>query len=152
MPSIKGRYEYDDDDLTPGKKKEGGLHQNLYDSRGNLKGNARFLPDDGDDCEAAPEPLVIYVHDEPAPPAKSREQEAYEKAVSDQVSRLVDYAIAKLTPHAQRLWHERARPAIRSKVDNAKCRWANRRAVGALAPPADSSPQVVAALRATKPT
>ena len=47
MASIKGRYEYDDDDLTPGKKKEGGLHQNLFDSEGNLKGSARFIPDEG---------------------------------------------------------------------------------------------------------
>mgnify|MGYP005989492869 CR=1 FL=1 len=45
MVSIKGRFEYDDGDLTPGKKKEGGLHQNLYDSAGDLKGSARFIPD-----------------------------------------------------------------------------------------------------------
>ncbi len=45
MASIKRRYEYDDDDLTPGKK-EGGLHQNLFDSEGNLKGSASFIPDE----------------------------------------------------------------------------------------------------------
>ncbi|MFC9519184.1 hypothetical protein ACFTSD_25945 [Nocardiaceae bacterium NPDC056970] len=58
---IKGFYEYDDDDLTPGKKQEGGLHQNLFDSDGNLKGNARFIPHEELD------PVVIYqpvnVHD-----------------------------------------------------------------------------------------
>ena len=46
MGRIKGHYEWDDDDLTPGQKKEGGLHQNLFDSEGNLKGSARFIPDD----------------------------------------------------------------------------------------------------------
>lgn len=46
MRRIRGFYEYDDDDLTPGKKKEGGLHQNLYNSDGDLKGNARFIPDE----------------------------------------------------------------------------------------------------------
>lgn len=34
MVSIDGRYVYDDDDLTPGTKKEGGLHQNLFDKDG----------------------------------------------------------------------------------------------------------------------
>lgn len=46
MARIRGTYEYDDDDLTPGKKKEGGLHQNLFDEQGNLKGSARFIPDE----------------------------------------------------------------------------------------------------------
>ena len=37
MARIRGHYEWDDDDLVPGQKKEGGLHQSLYDSEGNLK-------------------------------------------------------------------------------------------------------------------
>jgi hypothetical protein len=41
---ISGHYEWDDDDLTPGHKKKGGLHQNLFDSEGNLKGSARSSP------------------------------------------------------------------------------------------------------------
>ena len=44
MVKIHGTDEYDDDDLTPGKKKEGGLHQNLYRD-GELKDSARFTPD-----------------------------------------------------------------------------------------------------------
>ncbi len=43
---IPGYYEWDDDDLTPGRKKEGGLHQNLFDADGSLKGSARFVPSD----------------------------------------------------------------------------------------------------------
>ncbi len=55
MARIRGHYEWDDDDLTPGRKKEGGLHQNVYDSDGNLKSNARFVPDDQTD----PEPVEL---------------------------------------------------------------------------------------------
>lgn len=118
MASIPGRYEYDDDDLTPGKKKEGGLHQNLFDSEGNLKGSARFIPDDPDADEGDDEPSVIYVYNETSTPVKSREQEAFEKAVSDQVSRLIDYGIAWAKPHIREFWLEKARPAIQSKWEN----------------------------------
>lgn len=45
MVEIKGRYVFDDGDLTPGNKKEGGLSQNLYKD-GKLVGNARFIPDE----------------------------------------------------------------------------------------------------------
>ncbi len=124
MPSIKGRYEYDDEDLTPGKKREGGLHQNLYDRQGELKGSARFIPDDDDGYRA-----------EVAPPAKTRRQEEFEQALSDLASLLLEDAIARLKPHALRFWHGRARPAIRSKVDKLKNRGPDRRAVAALAPP-----------------
>lgn len=72
MGRIKGHYEWDDDDLTPGRKKEGSLHQNLFDSAGNLKGSARFVPDDGTE----PEPLVVtetvYVPVESATPNPRR--------------------------------------------------------------------------------
>ena len=34
MPQEYGYYEWDDDSLTPGLRKEGGWHQNLYDSDG----------------------------------------------------------------------------------------------------------------------
>ncbi len=37
MGRIKGYYEWDDDQLSPGQKKEGGLHQNLFDSGGSSK-------------------------------------------------------------------------------------------------------------------
>jgi len=150
MPSITGRYEYDDEDLTPGKKKEGGLHQNLYGRHGDLKGSARFIPDDDDGYQAEPHSVVIHVRHEVAPPAKTREQEEFEKAVSDLVSLLLEDAIARLKPHAQRFWHERARPAIRSKVNKVKNRRPDRGAVAALALPAASSPEVVAAFEGHK--
>lgn len=73
---------------------------------------------DEDENQADVEPLMIFVYNETAPPMKSREQEAFERAVSEQVSRLVDYGIAKAKPHVQKFWHEKARPAIQSKWES----------------------------------
>ena len=53
MGRIPGYYEWDDDDLTPGRKKEGGLHQNLFDADGILKGSAQFIPADEVDSDPA---------------------------------------------------------------------------------------------------
>jgi hypothetical protein len=110
MGRIKGHYEWDDDDLTPGQKKEGGLHQNLFDSEGNLKGSARFIPDDGSE----PEPLVVtetvYVPVEQR--RRTREEEELEQAIADLVSHLIDRGIAKAKPLAEQWWRETARPAI----------------------------------------
>ena len=84
MGSIKGHYEWDDDHLTPGQKKEGGLHQNLFDSEGKLKGSARFIPEDGSD----PEPLfvteTIYV---PVERRRTREEEEeFQEAIAELVA------------------------------------------------------------------
>lgn len=110
MGRIKGHYEWDDDDLTPGQKKEGGLHQNLFDSEGNLKGSARFIPDDGSE----PEPLVVtetvYVPVEQR--RRTREEEELEQFIADLVSHLIDRGIAKAKPLAEQWWRETARPAI----------------------------------------
>lgn len=112
VASIRGRYEYDDDSLTPGKKREGGLHQNLFDKDGALKGSARFIPDD-DEPTSYSEPVVIYVDGEPAEPPGN--------ALSELVAQLMLLAALRLievgTPHAKRLWLEKALPAIRSKKD-----------------------------------
>lgn len=110
MGRIKGHYEWDDDDLTPGQKKEGGLHQNLFDSDGNLKGSARFVPDDG----SAPEPLVVtetvYVTVEQR--RRTQEEEARQQAIADLVSHLIDRGIAKARPFAEQWWRDTARPGI----------------------------------------
>lgn len=110
MGRIKGHYEWDDDDLTPGQKREGGLHQNLFDSEGNLKGSARFIPDDGSE----PEPLVVtetvYVPVEQR--RRTREEEELEQFIADLVSHLIDRGIAKAKPLAEQWWRETARPAI----------------------------------------
>lgn len=131
MASIKGRYEYDDDDLTPGKKKEGGLHQNLFDSEGNLKGSARFIPDEGqDDSELEPvfayEP--VYLYDEEY--ERRREREREENA--ELVAKVVVLLVAVATPHAKRLWHEKARPAIEARRERKAERKAKKAARKAL--------------------
>lgn len=129
MPSIDGRLEWDDDELTPGKKKEGGLHSTLFDADGNLKSSARFLPDE-DDRKAEPDTVYMPVYHEVPAPAKTPEQEAFEKAVAEQLSRLVDFSIEKLTPHAVRFWEDKARPALRSKVAKVKAKTKMKKANG----------------------
>lgn len=125
MASIRGRYEYDDDDLTPGKKKEGGLHQNLFDEDGNLKGSARFIPDDEDDSAPYSGPVYIYVHDES--PRRSKQQEEWDDFVRQVVRDLLIVAIERGTPHAKRFWQEKVRPAIQPRVNRVAQRRALRR-------------------------
>lgn len=131
MVSIKGRYEYDDDDLTPGKKKEGGLHQNLYDRDGNLKANARFIPDVEQDDN--PDPVVIYqpvnVYDKEFERRRARElrRAREQEEIAELLADLVKILVAEATPHAKRLWREKARPAIEARraeaTHDAKLLW-----------------------------
>lgn len=103
MGRIKGYYEWDDDGLSPGQKKEGGLHQNLFDSEGKLRGSARFVPADGDD-----EPLVIT--DTVYLPSEERLDDddfAFRIAV---VLRLIEIGVEGL-PVALRWWKSTGRPA-----------------------------------------
>lgn len=71
MARQAGYYEWDDD-LTPGKKKEGGWHQNLYDTEGQLKGSARFVPVDDDQEDPIVVTETMYV---PADERLSKTQE-----------------------------------------------------------------------------
>lgn len=126
MGRIRGHYEWDDDDLTPGRKKEGGLHQNLFDDDGNLKGSARFIPDDGSD----PEPLVVtetvYIPVEQR--RRSREQEEFDEAIAALVAHLIDRGIARAKPLAEKWWRETARPTIESQRAKISERRARRKA------------------------
>lgn len=122
MARIHGTYEYDDDDLTPGKKKEGGLHQNLFDDEGNLKGSARFIPDDD-------QPETDYVSDYVDPyydpysaarfaaeveaEERRRERELQENA--ELIAKVAADLYVKVKPHAQRLWRERIGPAVQTE-------------------------------------
>jgi hypothetical protein len=123
MGRIKGHYEWDDDDLTPGRKKEGGLHQNLFDSEGNLRGSARFIPDDGDD-----EPLTVtqtvFVHID-----ERRDQEDWRyEALSQLAVYLINEGIPKAKPYVEQWWRELARPAIDARRAKALERRERRRA------------------------
>ena len=131
MGRIKGHYEWDDDDLAPGHKKEGGLHQNLFDSEGKLKGSARFVPDGSDT-----EPLIItetvYLPVEER--RLSREEEELQQAIAALVGQLIDAGIAKGKPLAEQWWRETARPAIaakRSALDERRSRRKERKRVTA---------------------
>ena len=126
MGRIKGHYEWDDDDLTPGQKKEGGLHQNLFDGDGNLKGSARFIPDD----ETESDELVItetgYVPVEQR--RKTREQEEFEEAIAAIVSHLIDQGIARAKPIVTQWYRETARPAFDAQRAKSVARRARRKA------------------------
>lgn len=102
MARIKGHYEWDDDSLTPGQKREGGLHQNLFDSEGRLKGSARFIPDD----EGEPEPLVVtqtvYVPVEQR--RRSRQEEELQQAITELVTHLIYRGIARAKPLADQIF------------------------------------------------
>ncbi|QEA29501.1 hypothetical protein FGL91_13615 [Microbacterium sp. CBA3102] len=110
MGSIPGHYEWDDDDLTPGRKKEGGLHQNLFDDEGKLKGSARFVPSDIDPSEPLVVTEKVYVPVEER--RKSKEQEELEKAIADLLTVLLLVGIEKAKPHVEQWWQESFRPFV----------------------------------------
>lgn len=114
MGRIRGHYEWDNDDLTPGQKKEGGLHQNLFDSDGNLKGSARFIPDDG----RRDEPLLVTetVYVPIVERRKSREQEELEEVIAALVGRLIDIGIAKAKPVVSQWYRTTVRPALNAQA------------------------------------
>ena len=126
MAKIRGTYEYDDDDLTPGQKKEGGLHQNLFDSAGKLKGSARFTPDaeQAEEGDASPEYFdPVYEAEttrELTEEERQRERERDENAelIAKVFVHLLAIATAKAKPHFQRFLNDKARPAIQAKWEN----------------------------------
>lgn len=133
MVVIHGRYEYDDENLTPGRKKEGGLHQNLFDAEGNLKGNARFIPDDDQPPTVAPyawaSASVDRADAEEVSQLSEEEREQLRALVEEVVIPLLVVAIERGAPYAQRLWREKVRPAVRARVDAATRRLRRRRRV-----------------------
>lgn len=118
MPEIPGKYVWDDADLTPGKKKEGGLHQNLFDDEGNLKANARFIPDE-EQTKREPEPEVVYepvfLYDEADDRQRALEQQESAQKLAEAATLVVAMLVAATTPHAKRWWQESARPAIHAR-------------------------------------
>lgn len=121
---IHGVYEYDDDDLTPGKKKEGGLHQNLFDAEGILRSSARFIPDTDqpyesygfgytDPCYAA----RMVVETEAEERQRERERKEAAEFLANVVALLAAKAYVKAKPHAQRLWREKIGPVVQARRD-----------------------------------
>lgn len=129
MVRIPGFFEYDDDSLTPGKKKEGGLHQNLFDSEGKLKGNARFIPKDEPDPEVTHQPVNPHGKGRGRRPARVANEVAgfVAEIVKDAVAAAAKDLIVEATPHAKKLWEERGRPALEARraeaARDAKLMW-----------------------------
>ncbi|WP_327286747.1 hypothetical protein [Streptomyces sp. NBC_01198] len=113
MPSIKGRFEYSDG-LTPGRSKDGGLHQNLYDGQGRLVDHGTFIPDDEneEDPLTDPPPVFIYVTDENSSDSRSDKHDDLAEAISDLVELLI--LVAEAYPHVKRWWNK-ALPIIKSQ-------------------------------------
>lgn len=111
MGRIAGHYEWDDDGLTPGHKSEGGLHQNLFDDEGKLKGHARFVPADDDDLA---DPLIVTetVYVPVGKRRNSKEQEELNEAISDLLTVLIYVGYEKAKPHVQHWWQEFGRPFV----------------------------------------
>jgi len=112
MASIKGRYEYPDG-ATPGKSKEGGLDQNIYDDQGNLVGHARFIPDDGSDDDYG----YRYEDDyRRGPDAESEEVRLTPEEIAQRAELLAIAILAgvKVAPHVRQWWEEQVLSAIRS--------------------------------------
>lgn len=111
---IPGYYEWDDDDLTPGRKKEGGLHQNLFDADGSLKGSARFVPAD----EVDPDPVYVteYVTERVYVPAEERrltpEQQELADLISEVLLAFMAKGIERAKPHVKKWWMESVRPFV----------------------------------------
>lgn len=114
MGRIPGYYEWDDDDLTPGRKKEGGLHQNLFDADGSLKGSARFVPAD----EVDPDPVYVteYVTERVYVPAEERRLTPEQEELADLVSEVLVVFLAKgierAKPYVKKWWAESVRPFL----------------------------------------
>lgn len=112
MGRIKGYYEWDNDDLTPGQKKEGGLHQNLFDREGKLQGSARFVPErEGEPAPAVTETVYIHVEER----RKSAEQEELERVIAELILHFLYRGVAKATPLVEQWWRERGRPALHGR-------------------------------------
>lgn len=112
MVKIYGYLEYDDDSLTPGQAKDGGLSQLLFDSEGKLSDHASFHPEDPDDEDE-------YSYDSTSPSGDS-DSDADAEAAALLILAVIGAAaggyvlIRKATPHVQRMINERALPAVRS--------------------------------------
>lgn len=120
MARQAGYYEWDDD-LTPGKKKGGGWHQNLYDSERKLRGSARFVPIADLDNEPIVITEMVYV---PAEERRCSEaQEALAQAAADIVMEFLRCGIEVSKPFFKQFWHEKVAPFFQSTADS----WRHRR-------------------------
>lgn len=123
MPREPGYLEWDDENLTPGRAKEGGWSPNLFDSDG-LKGQAHFIPtgnnnDYGDgDYSEDDYSITNHVHEE-----KHQSSEADDAFIKISVALIVVSACCGAIlamPPVKRFLKEKVKPFFRSKVKGQK--------------------------------
>ncbi|NNM46997.1 hypothetical protein [Knoellia koreensis] len=120
MGRIRGHYEWDDDDLSPGQKREGGLHQNLYDRDGHLQGSARFIPDDGTDSDPLVVTQNVYITVEQR--REDQDEDELAQAVAAVVLHLLGRGLIAAQPHIQQWWRESGRSAVQARRDRLAAR------------------------------
>lgn len=118
MARQAGYYEWNDD-LTPGKKKEGGWHQNLYDTEGRLKGSARFVPVDDDQEDPIVVTETMYI---PADERLSKTQEMVADIIASVIVKLIEDGAKAATPRVKRWWGETAVTFAKEKTNGWKRR------------------------------
>ena len=106
MGRISGHYEWDDDNLSPGKSKDGGLHQNLYKD-GKLQGSARFIPNDQVQPEEATVTENVYI-----PSENRRIDDDLPWKVGQILGGLIFEFGERTAPHVKRWWADTAWPFL----------------------------------------
>ncbi|WP_136192390.1 hypothetical protein [Actinomyces procaprae] len=110
MGSIPGYFEWDDDTLMPGRRKEGGLHQNLFDADGNLRGHARFVPKEDFDNGIFDVTDQVYVPTEER--RLSPEQQELAEFIGEVLAQLLENGIELAKPHVRQWWQDSVRPFV----------------------------------------
>ncbi|WP_129591457.1 hypothetical protein [Actinomyces sp. oral taxon 897] len=121
-----GYYEWDDDDLTPGQKKEGGWHQNLYDADGHLRGSARFVPVNEFESETYYATETTYSSNDEY--QLTEEQEERAQMIAEIISDLITIGIERAKPRVKRWWKNTVFPFIStqtSKIHPRRCEHGN---------------------------
>ena len=118
MARQAGYYEWNDD-LTPGRKKEGGWHQNLYDTEGRLKGSARFVPVDDDQADPIVVTETMYI---PADERLSKTQEMVADIIASVIVKLIEDGAKAAKPRVKRWWSETAVTFAKEKTNGWKRR------------------------------
>lgn len=109
-----GIFEWDDDELTPGRKKEGGWSQNLFDSDGHLKANARFVPLEEEPDDDLYETSLVYVPTEQR--RLNEEEEKLAQFLGAILAEVIREGIEAALPHVKNWWSETAKPTAVSTI------------------------------------
>lgn len=103
MARIAGYFEYDDD-LTPGRSKDGGIHHNLYD-HGRLSGHGKFVLGDESDNSGDDS----YVTD-------GQDEEITNAELAATVGLLAGIIVwERSKPHVKEWWDKRGRQGLKSR-------------------------------------